>query len=96
MVRQCEDRASTGRPDPNRTNLKVTLDTTLWPSFLVLSYLVDYPYGCVEQTTSRMLLPPSWSPHLYQTLGLTDANLEKKIPKVIEKSIRRLLAFQHS
>ena len=60
-----------------------------------LSYLVDYPYGCVEQTTSRML-PALMVSHLYQTLGLTDANIEKKIPKVIEKSIRRLLAFQHS
>ncbi|MFO1519227.1 MAG: hypothetical protein U1F57_06155 [bacterium] len=84
------------KTDAAHSQLKVTLDTTFVAQLLgSLAYLVDYPYGCVEQTTSRML-PALMVSNLYKSLGLQDATLEKKIPKVIEKSIRRLEKFQHS
>ncbi len=82
--------------NPNATRLKVTLDTTFIAQLLgSLSYLVDYPYGCVEQTMSRFL-PALMVSKLYESLHLTDPMVEKKLPKVIEKSIKRLVKMQHA
>lgn len=82
--------------DPKRSKIKVTLDTSFVAQLLgPLGYLVDYPYGCVEQTMSR-LLPSITVSHLYQSLGLSDPMLEKKLPKVIAKGLKRILRYQHS
>lgn len=82
--------------DPTRAKLKVTLDTSFVAQLLgSLSYLVDYPYGCVEQTMSR-LLPAITVSKLYESLGLTDPMLDKKLPKVIAKGLKRIVSFQHS
>ena len=76
--------------------LKVTVDSSLFAQLLgPLSYLVDYPYGCVEQTTSRMLSALTVQ-ELYSGLGIADAPLEKKIAKVLLKGIKRLVSMQHA
>ncbi len=78
------------------SRLKVTLDTTMVARLLgSLAYLVEYPYGCVEQTTSRILSAVAVA-NLYKSLGLTDSMLEKKVPKVITKGIKRILMMHHS
>jgi len=82
--------------DAAHAKLKVTLDTNFVSQLLgSVSYLVDYPYGCVEQTMSR-LLPALMVSRLYQTLNLTDPVLEKKFPKIFKSGIRRLEKFQHA
>ncbi|MCC6273847.1 MAG: hypothetical protein IT572_10310, partial [Deltaproteobacteria bacterium] len=82
--------------DPKRSKLKVTLDTSFVAQLLgPLGYLVDYPYGCVEQTMSR-LLPAITVSNLYRSLGLTDPLLEKKLPRVIAKGLKRILRYQHA
>lgn len=59
-----------------------------------LPYLVDYPYGCVEQTMSRFL-PAAIVAKTYQDLGIPhDEFLEKKLPDVIRSGIERLRDFQ--
>ena len=86
----------TPQNDPQRAKLKVTLDTSFVAQLLgSLSYLVDYPYGCVEQTMSR-LLPAITVSKLYETLGLSDPMIDKKLPKVIAKGLKRIVSFQHS
>ncbi|HKX12904.1 MAG TPA: alpha-2-macroglobulin family protein, partial [bacterium] len=86
----------TPQTDPKRAKLKVTLDTSFVAQLLgSLTYLVDYPYGCVEQTMSR-LLPAITISRLYESLGLSDPMLEKKLPKVIAKGLKRIVSFQHS
>jgi len=54
-----------------------------------LKYLIHYPYGCVEQTTSSVF------PQLYLT-GLVEMSDEKKqgIETNIRKGIKRLKTFQ--
>ncbi|MDL1871494.1 hypothetical protein FBR05_04750 [Deltaproteobacteria bacterium PRO3] len=82
--------------DPKRSKLKVTLDTSFVAQLLgPLGYLVDYPYGCVEQTMSR-LLPAITVSNLYSSLGLSDPMLEKKLPRVIAKGLKRILRYQHA
>ena len=49
-----------------------------------LPYLVEYPYGCVEQTMSRFLPAIRWRQDL-EAIGLsTHKELEAKLPKVVE------------
>ncbi len=82
--------------DAVRSQLKLTLDTTFVAQLLgPVSYLIDYPYGCVEQTMSR-LLPALMVSDLNRSLGMSDPALDKKIEKVVKKGIRRILNFEHS
>lgn len=54
-----------------------------------LKYLIRYPYGCIEQTTSAAF------PQLYlSNLTPLDAAKEKKIEKNIRMAIKRLQDFQ--
>ena len=62
--------------------------------FSALDYLVDYPYGCVEQTMSRVL-PNVFVFKTLKELGVKNATLEKKLPKYIKKGVKRLISLQH-
>jgi uncharacterized protein YfaS (alpha-2-macroglobulin family) len=76
--------------------LSVTVDSSLFAQLLgPVTYLVEYPYGCVEQSTSRMLSALTVA-ELYKTLGISDAMVEKKIPRVVKKGIARVTGMQHS
>ena len=82
--------------DPSRSQLKLTLDTSFVAQLIgTLSYLIDYPYGCVEQTMSR-LLPALMVADLNKSMGVSDPVLDKKIERVVKKGIKRILGFQHS
>ena len=60
-----------------------------------LGYLVDYPYGCVEQTMSRFL------PAVVVRAAVRDLPIElppavaEKLPDAIDQGLARLYAFQH-
>lgn len=75
---------------------KSTISLSLAPTILgtlpsAMKYLVDYPYGCVEQTTSRFVpaVIAKANPDLFST-----ALEGKDINDMIEKGLSRLAAHQ--
>jgi uncharacterized protein YfaS (alpha-2-macroglobulin family) len=70
------------------------LEVSNLPSFNVarrLKYLVSYPYGCIEQTTSSAF------PQIYvQSTTEIDAHNKQSIERNIKAAIERLKGFQHS
>jgi alpha-2-macroglobulin len=75
------------------------LEFTFAPSLVAdlsdtLGYLVEYPYGCVEQTMSRFLPAIKVSQILKQS-GIRDPELEKKLPGVAAAGIKRLIELQN-
>ena len=79
---------------PNTITSRLEIDTsviaTLIPSF---KYLIGYPYGCTEQTMSR-LLPDIAVEKLLNIYNISPKGLED-INKMIVKGIRRLYRYQH-
>lgn len=74
--------------------LKLVLSPSLAATMLdALEYLVGYPYGCVEQTMSR-LLPNVFVAQVLQKLGIPNAKLEKELPKMVRKGVDRLFDLQ--
>lgn len=65
--------------DPQRTTARVMVSSGYGGVMLdALPYLIDYPYGCVEQTMSRFL-PAVVAKHALVKLGLEPAAVEKRI-----------------
>jgi uncharacterized protein YfaS (alpha-2-macroglobulin family) len=58
-----------------------------------LDYLVEYPYGCVEQTMSRFL-PAIKVAQILKHLKIDHPGLEKKLPGCVSAGIKRLLELQ--
>ncbi len=81
--------------DPARATATVTVAPTLAADLAdTLPYLVEYPYGCVEQTMSRFL-PALRVAQILQQSGLsTISALEAKLPKVVEAGQKRLIELQ--
>lgn len=81
--------------DPARASITVTVAPTLAADLAdTLPYLVDYPYGCVEQTMSRFLPAIRVSQILQQSGISTLKDLELKLPKVVESGQKRLVELQ--
>ncbi|MEK7867018.1 MAG: alpha-2-macroglobulin family protein [Planctomycetota bacterium] len=57
-----------------------------------LAPLIEYPYGCVEQTMSRFF--PAVSAR--RMLGGSAHPLSEKLPAVLEAGLKRLYHFQHA
>jgi uncharacterized protein YfaS (alpha-2-macroglobulin family) len=75
---------------------KTTVSVSLAPTILgtlpsAMQYLVDYPYGCVEQTTSRFV--PAVIAKANATL-LKDALQGKNVDDMINKGLSRLASLQ--
>lgn len=75
------------------------LEVTISPSIASvildsLQYLVDYPYGCVEQTMSRFL-PSVAASKALKDMGAINKKLDEKLPKVVKAGLDRLYDFQH-
>lgn len=59
-----------------------------------LPYLIEYPYGCVEQTMSRFL-PAVIAAKAFEDLGIPrDPYLSEKLPDVLRAGWQRLADFQ--
>ena len=95
----CKDAATIKLPDgvdPSRVVLEVRFAPTLTADLLdTLPYLVDYPYGCVEQTMSRFL-PAIKVAQILKKLHLDNVELKRKLPGCVDAGIKRLLEFQHA
>ena len=80
---------------PGSAILKLAVRPTIAGAMLdSLPYLIDYPYGCTEQTMSRFM-PAAMVAKTLRDLGLSRPELEEKLPKVIEAGLKRLYDFQH-
>lgn len=101
-----ENRAETGYNDKNyqirlssdSINEKSQISLSLSPTMLgalpeAVSYLLYYPYGCVEQTTSSLvpLIIAKTNPDIFAKI--TEG---KNIDDMIKKGLDRLEALQHS
>jgi uncharacterized protein YfaS (alpha-2-macroglobulin family) len=61
-----------------------------------LDYLVDYPYGCIEQTMSRFL-PVVMIKHATQQSPVKlQPDIAKKLPQILEQGLTRLYGHQHA
>lgn len=59
-----------------------------------IPFMIDYPYGCVEQTMSRFM-PAALAEIMFEEMKLPgDERLQDLIEKVTEKSLDRLKDFQ--
>jgi uncharacterized protein YfaS (alpha-2-macroglobulin family) len=76
--------------------LEVRFAPTLTADLLdTLPFLVEYPYGCVEQTMSRFL-PAIKVAQMLRQLKLDNPQLEAKLPIYAAAGIKRLLELQHA
>ncbi|NQT41095.1 MAG: hypothetical protein HQ581_26625, partial [Planctomycetes bacterium] len=60
-----------------------------------LAYLIDYPYGCVEQTMSRFLPAVMAKRAAGQSPVSLPPEALEKLPDVLRKGLDRLYGFQH-
>ncbi len=60
-----------------------------------LNYLVEYPYGCVEQTMSRFL-PAVKVAQILKQYRVDHPELNQKLPLVVAAGIKRLLDLQQA
>ncbi len=84
-------------PQVDRQTSRVTLalNRSLGGTLLNgLEFLTGYPYGCVEQVMSRAL-PNAVVAHAAGELGL-EAELQAKLPALIQASQVKLYGLQHS
>ena len=81
--------------DPETGGLRVSVAPTLATSLVrSLDSLVDYPYGCVEQTMSRFL-PAILVQKLLRESGISRPDLDAKIPAIASDGFARLAKMQH-
>jgi hypothetical protein len=59
-----------------------------------LDYLEHFPYECTEQIVSRFL-PNVLTYRALQELGLSDPELEEKLPDLVEQGLNKLYQRQH-
>lgn len=84
------------RPNAVTAELEVNLTPSVLGSVVdSLDDLVDYPYGCVEQTMSRFM-PAVVVRKFMREAGLPSERLDAKIVDVAEKSQARLRTMQRS
>ncbi len=95
----CKDKVTIDLPegvDPKTATLEVRLVPTMAADLIdTIDYLVEYPYGCVEQTMSRFL-PAIKVAQVLQQFQLEHAGLKKKLPGCVDAGIKRLLELQQA
>lgn len=78
------------------TKLTVTVNPSLAMAIRdAIPYLIDYPYGCVEQTMSRFM-PAAIVQRAFTDLNIPhDAETDSKLQDVLKQGTERLYSFQH-
>ncbi len=81
--------------DPNLGSLKITVSPTLAGDLSkALDGLIDFPYGCVEQTMSRFM-PAVLVEKTVRDLGLPKPKNLEKLPAIVADSLARLAKMRH-
>lgn len=81
--------------DPRNGELTVRIDPSLAAGMRDgLSYLEHFPYECTEQTVSRFL-PNVLTARALKDLGLANADLDARLPGLVEEGLNRLYLRQH-
>ncbi|MCB0122076.1 MAG: hypothetical protein KDE58_07520, partial [Caldilineaceae bacterium] len=83
----------------NAVTEATTLEVRLSPSLALgvldgLDELIDYPYGCVEQTMSR-LLPSAVATKAYSDLGIPNPKADE-VPDIVAQGLQKIYGFQHN
>jgi uncharacterized protein YfaS (alpha-2-macroglobulin family) len=95
----CKDRAELKVPadvDLASASLEIRFAPSLAADLAdTLDYLVDYPYGCVEQTMSRFL-PAIQVSKILQRFDVRHEGLKKKLPGCVDRGVKRLLELQQA
>ncbi len=60
-----------------------------------LPYLINYPYGCVEQTTSSFL-PNLIAIKAFRKYGISMPGYEKKLPEIMSLGLNKLYGYQQN
>ncbi len=82
--------------EQNGGQLTITLTPSLTAGLIqTLPGLVDYPYGCVEQTMSRFM-PSMVVAATLRATGVRMPEVEAKLPRIADESYARLAKMQHS
>jgi uncharacterized protein YfaS (alpha-2-macroglobulin family) len=85
------------RPDAIPSRATLTLRSFPSASAIALDslpYLLEYPYGCVEQTVSRFV-PALMAKRASEQLGAPmDAETQRKLAEITEQSLQRLTRMQ--
>ena len=80
--------------DPRSASLELTLAPSLAADVVqTLDYLVEYPYGCAEQTMSRFV-PAIRVAGVLANLGIRDGALARRLPGVVAGGFKRLAELQ--
>jgi len=85
-------------PIPNENFLGTISISTNITGLLMdsIKALIDFPYGCVEQTMSRFLPTIVFKRLLNISNDNREFEFSKKADQIIEKSLKRLYGFQHA
>lgn len=78
--------------DPEKSTINLTVSSTILGSLpTIMNYLVDYPYGCTEQTVSRLVpaIITQENPLLFASVAK-----EKDIDDIIKTGIIHLIRLQ--
>ncbi len=82
--------------DPKFGSLKISLSPTLAGDLVAsLDGLIDFPYGCVEQTMSRFM-PSILVDKAVRDLGLPRPKKLDNLPMIVQDSLARLYRMRHS
>ena len=81
--------------DPRNGELTVRLDPSLAAGMRDgLDYLEHFDYECTEQTVSRFL-PNVLTARALKKLGIANAELEARLPGLVDEGLNRLYNQQH-
>ncbi|MEA3401538.1 MAG: alpha-2-macroglobulin family protein [Armatimonadota bacterium] len=58
-----------------------------------LDYLAQYPYGCIEQTTSSFL-PDVIIARMLDEFGIEEPELRQRLPKMVERGLLKIYDYQ--
>ncbi|AFM13813.1 alpha-2-macroglobulin family protein [Turneriella parva] len=76
--------------------MQISFTAGVIPSIVeTLPYLIQYPYGCVEQTLSTFL-PAIWAGQAAQKLGLALPVKTAQIKDITEAGLKKLYGYQHN
>ncbi len=80
---------------PNASRLEISLSPSVaGPMLGALPSLIDYPYGCTEQTLSRFA-PSMAAARALKYLKLPTPEAAQELPKIVEMARSTLYSYQH-